>query len=315
MHCKNCDCVLKFRYQTVCEEIMKKKLQTAFDVRQYMISEDFELYYYEDRDLTKVASHSHDYYEFCFFMEGNVSMKIDKNIYPVHPGDMIFIPPYLSHKVVIHNNDIPYKRFVFWVSKDFCERLHKEAPNYTYIIEQAQLNECYLFHLDGIAFNTAQSKIIRLLEEMQTEHFGKQAQVSLYVKDLILHINRLAYEQIEPQRYNEDSTLATGLISYIDEHLEEVLTLDRLANEFYASKYYIAHIFKENFGISVHQYILKKRLSLCRDALLSKRNISELCQLYGFTDYSSFYRAFKKEFGVSPKAFRDAKVEDTTKSN
>ncbi len=292
---------------------MKKKLQTAFDVRQYMISEDFELYYYEDRNLTKVASHSHDYYEFCFFMEGDVSMKIDKNIYPVHPGDMIFIPPYLSHKVVIHNNDIPYKRFVFWVSKEFCDRLHKTSPDYTYIIRQAVVSGHYIFHLDSIAFNALQSKIIRLLEEMQTEHFGKQAQTSLYVKDLVLHINRLAYEHLEPHRYTNDSTLSVSLITYIDEHLEEELSLDRLANEFYASKYYIAHIFKENFGISVHQYILKKRLSLCRDALLSKRNISELCQLYGFTDYSSFYRAFKKEFGVSPKAFRDMQVGDTTK--
>ena len=43
---------------------MRKNLQTAFSTRQYMISQDFEIYYYNDLNLEKVPLHSHDYYEF-----------------------------------------------------------------------------------------------------------------------------------------------------------------------------------------------------------------------------------------------------------
>ena len=49
---------------------MKKNLQTAFITRQHMLSRDFELYYYNDHNLSKVDLHSHNYYEFYFFMEG-----------------------------------------------------------------------------------------------------------------------------------------------------------------------------------------------------------------------------------------------------
>ena len=57
---------------------MKKQLQTKFSNRQYMVSKDFEIYYYNDRNLQNVKSHSHDYYEFYFFINGNVSIYIDE---------------------------------------------------------------------------------------------------------------------------------------------------------------------------------------------------------------------------------------------
>ena len=47
---------------------MKKNLQSAFHTRQYMLSKDFEIYYYSDYYLSKVESHTHNYYEFYFFV-------------------------------------------------------------------------------------------------------------------------------------------------------------------------------------------------------------------------------------------------------
>lgn len=292
---------------------MKKKLQSTFESRQYMLSRDFELYYYDDKDLAKVESHSHNYFEFYFFIEGDVSMQIGKQTYRVRSGDMMLIPPHVPHRLIIHSPKTPYRRFVFWISKEFYEHLSQLSSAYMYLIEYVDAHKDYLFQMDPVSFNTLQSKMIRLLEEMHAERFGKDEQIALYISDFILHINRLVYEKNEPKNQPLNTSLYSNLVEYIEQHLDEDLTLERLADEFYVSKYHIAHVFKENVGLSIHQYITKKRLSLCQEAIRAKMNISEVYHAYGFGDYSSFYRAFKKEFGISPKEFRDIQLKVISK--
>lgn len=288
---------------------MKRRLQTAFQPRQYMLSQDFELYYYEDRDMPKVSLHSHSYYEFYFFLEGNVQMQIENEVYPIQTGDIMLIPPHISHRPIIKNQDIPYRRFVFWISQDYCNHLLQSSPDYAYIMQHVEIEKKYFFHTVQIASQAIQSKILRLLEEMRSEKFGRNAQISICVNDLILSLNRLAYDQNTPKSRSSERLLYQQLTEYIGDHLEEDLSLEKLAQKFFVSKYHIAHVFKDNIGMSIHQYITKKRLDLCKDAISGKMSITEAYHMYGFGDYSSFYRAFKKEYGFSPKDYRDMQME------
>ena len=240
-------------------------------------------------------------------------MQIGKHTYNVRSGDLMLIPPHTPHRLIIHSPKTPYRRFVFWISKNFCEHLSQLSSAYMYLINYVNEHKDYLFQMDPVSFNTLQSKMIRLLEEMHGERYGKEEQIALYISDFILYINRLVYEQREPQTQAVNTSLYSNLVEYIEQHLDEELSLERLADEFYVSKYHIAHVFKENVGLSIHQYITKKRLSLCQEAIRAKMNITEVYHAYGFGDYSSFYRAFKKEFGISPKEFRDIQLKVISK--
>lgn len=283
---------------------MKKNLESTFHVDRYMSAKNFELYYYNDYEPDKIALHTHDYYEFYFFLEGDISMQVGKQIFPVRHGDFMLIPPHHPHKALIHSTSTPYRRFVFWVSTEYYELLLKTSADYGYLLQYIKKNKTFLFHSSTIEFNTTQHKILLLIEELHAERFGKNAWLTLNVNDLILHLNRMIYEQNHTAYVREDE-LYRRLLLYINENIEGDLSLEHLSAVFYISKYYIAHVFKDNLGISIHQYITKKRLTLCREAILSSANISEIYQTFGFGDYSSFYRAFKKEFGISPKDFRD----------
>ncbi|MCI8357557.1 MAG: AraC family transcriptional regulator [Lachnospiraceae bacterium] len=294
---------------------MKKNLQTAFSPRQYMLSQDFEIYYYndshKDRLRCQVKEHAHDYYEFYFFLEGNVSIRIDNVEHPLKTGSMVLIPPGVSHQAVIHDTEIPYRRFVFWVSGSFYTKLSEESGDYVYLMQKAQKHGKYISCYDMISFNALQSKIFRLIEEIHSERFGKTAQISLCVQDLLLHLNRTAYDKDHPNTTDKEQGLYRHLLQYIETHLDEELSLDSLAGQFYVSKYHIAHVFKENLGLSVHRYITKKRLAMCRDAILGQREIGEACLMCGFKDYSSFFRSFKKEYGLSPKAYKERFLSDS----
>ncbi len=284
---------------------MHKKLQSRFSTRQYMLSKDYELYYYHDTSLKKVDIHTHDYYEFYFFLGGNVSLQIDKDIHTVSPGDMVIVPPGLAHKPIIHNVSEPYSRFVFWISSEFCNHLLSLSADYGYLMQLVTTRKTYVFHNDKITFNSIIAKLTRLLEEMQSNRFGKGAQIPVFVMDLLLFLNRLVYEQHHPVSTGDSDSLYQNICNFIETHIEEDLSLERISREFFMSKYHIAHIFKDNLGLSIHQYITKKRLTYCRQSILSGMSITNAYETFGFGDYSSFYRAFKKEYGISPKDFRD----------
>ena len=283
---------------------MKKNLQSAFHTRQYMLSKDFEIYYYSDYYLSKVESHTHNYYEFYFFLEGNVDMIIEGDVFSMHPGDLVLIPPKIRHHAEIRNQELPYRRFVFWISREYCKRLLELSPDYVYLMQHVEVAGDYVFSNDIITFNTIQSKVFALIDEMRSNRFGRDARISLCVNDLILHLNRIVHERNYPRSEKEDKNLYQSLAEYIEKNLEGNLSLEHLAEVFYVSKYHIAHTFTDHTGLSIHQYITKKRLTACREAILGGSEITQAYLMFGFGDYSSFYRAFKKEYGISPREFR-----------
>lgn len=279
--------------------IMKEKLQTKFATRQYMISDTFELYYYSTVDVPGVKEHTHTHYEFYLFLEGAISLEIDGVLYTPTPGDLLLIPPGVPHHLVMHDLSVPYRRFVFWVSATFAEQLRARSADYVYLMEYAAENQKYLFPLDSVEFNTIQYRTIRLIEEMRSDHFGKETQIFLYVSDLLMQINRTVYEQHHPLTRKAQLSLYEQLCFYINEHLSEDLSLERLAAELFVSKYHIAHVFKDEIGMSIHQYISKKRLARCREALLGDvpvtiRSFQMHCLLCTFQEVFNMFQMWGK---------------------
>ncbi len=283
---------------------MKKNLISPFKSRQYMLQKDFELYYYNDTHMKPVADHAHDYYEFYFYLEGKVSINIDGMGHVLRAGDIIVIPPKTVHHMDILNPNVPYRRFVFWVSCSFMDHLRERTADYAYIAERAEDRRLFITNFDPAAFSAFENRIFRLLEEIHARRFGRDEYILLAVDELILALSRAAYTKDTPAGKTEELTLSEKLIDYIDGHLEEDLSLELLSQKFFVSRYHIAHTFTDTFGVSLHRYVQKKRLEKSRHLIMSGIPATSAFLQCGFTDYSSFYRAFKAEFGISPKECR-----------
>ena len=154
--------------------------------------------------------------------------------------------------------------------------------NYIYLMQQAIIKKPYYFHFETIELNAIQYKIFCLIEEILSDRFGKETMIKLQVNDLILHLNRIVYERNHNVRTDEKKSLMEALLELINNHIDQNLSLEYLASQLYVSKYYIAHIFKDQLGISIHQYIIRQRLTICRDALLCGMPVAKLSEIYGF---------------------------------
>ena len=282
---------------------MKKKLRSEFNSRQYMLSRDFELFYYSDLHFSSVGLHSHPYTEVYLFCEGEVDMEIEGRRRALQSGDVLVLPPGTAHRAVVRSGEAPYRRFVFWLSEDFCRVLRAESPDYLLLFDRAREGREYVHPMGPLEYNSLRSKLFALLEELHTDRFGRDARIGLCVRDLLLTLSRIVFQRRKTRAKGGTVSSFQAITDFIADHLDADLSLDALERELYLNKYHIAHLIRENTGLSLHQYITKKRLAACCEAMQGGESITECCARTGFLNYSGFYRAFLKEYGLSPSAY------------
>ena len=283
---------------------MGQKITSEFITRQFMNSMDFELYYYEDAKQPPVIQHTHDYYELYFFFEGNVNYVIQDKTYHLSTGDFLILPPKLSHGPIFLDFCRPYRRFVVWIHPEFFHQIMNQWEDLYQCFRYAISEHCYHYHTGALTFQEIQGRLVQIITEKKSSVCFHQTEAQLLLASLLVKLNRIIYEQNHSIVTKAEVDRYQMICNYIAQNLDSDLSLATLSQQFFLSKYYIAHLFKQTIGISLHQYIIKKRLESIQLAILSGAVISDVYLQYGFKDYSSFYRAFKKEFGCSPKEFR-----------
>ncbi len=288
---------------------MKKQYRSDFDRRQNMRKENYEIFYYSDSHFQSVAEHRHDYYEFYFPVSGKIEMEIEGKRTPLSNRDAVVVPPRTIHRAVTENSERSYCRYVFWISAAYFRKLCTNMKGLSYVTDQAEAG-VYIHHFSENEYSLIQSKILRLIEEDRSERYGGDDFTGLCICDLILTLSRLVYEHDHTQTVRQPEDPVQVMMQYIETNLDEDLSLEALGSRFFLSRSHIAHIFLDRTGMSVHRYVTKKRLERCADEIRTGRPISQVYQDYGFRDYSVFFRAFKKEFSISPAGYRAMYLHD-----
>ena len=108
------------------------------------------------------------------------------------------------------------------------------------------------------------------------------------------------------QRQNHTQrTHIERICAYVQGHLTEELTLERVAREAYLSRCYICQIFKSLVGCTFGEYVKRERIQRARALLAStNRSIEEIAAACGFHSATYFATVFKGIMGMTPSAFR-----------
>ncbi|MCI9060803.1 MULTISPECIES: AraC family transcriptional regulator [Romboutsia] len=268
------------------------------------LNDNFKIFHIRDKKDIKFEYHHHDFSKIVILIDGDLTYYIEGKAYILKPWDILFINKNEIHKPVINPNKY-YERIVIWLNPDFMAKYAQGNNNLLKCFEVAIKNNYNLLRL-----NIKSIEIIKnIIQDIQgcdnSNEFGSEIlKESLFVQLMVL-MNRL-FLNSDKNRDMEDiqyDKTIEGVLNYINSNLENDLSIDTIASNFFISKYYLMRKFKSQIGSSIHNYIIQKRLILAKSLISEGLTMSNVCSKCGFNDYSSFVRAFKKVYGVSPSNY------------
>lgn len=274
---------------------MPKKLRFNIDGIHYSHTLD------EHPDPDESVMHAHDGYEILYFISGHGSYHVESTTYPLRPGCALLMRPGEVHKLSI-NPDTPYERVVI----QFDDRT---------IAANSHLHETLLDPFNdrplgtGNQFTPEEYDSRFLMQYWQRiEHIGADVEGSVYVRTAlpaILAEFHYSFHHRRRQAQDDDNrSLIQEILAYVNSHLYDDLSLEKLCATFYISKTQLGRLFRHATGSTTWDYILVKRLIEARRMILSGTPATQAAVNCGFRDYSAFYRAYKKRYAISPAAER-----------
>ena len=279
---------------------MRERTQ-LFDPRQNMRRTDYEIFHYRDQKPSDVEVHHHDFFEIYLFLSGQVEYRVEGQLYHPQNGDLILINPMELHQPILHPGKQPYERIVLWISKTYLERFDQGPESLIRCFDTSLPTHSNLIHPTPSQHEQLQSLMEALVRERSCGDYASGLCAEGILMQFLVLVNRLALrapqETADP---GETPALISQVLSYINDHYREELSLELLAQRFYVSKYHLSHTFSKTVGTSVYRYIILKRLMIAKQLLQSGASPGTVYAGCGFGDYANFYRAFKAQYGISP---------------
>jgi len=283
---------------------MRERAQ-HFDPRQTMQQQDFEIFHYKDLVKEDLAVHHHDFYEIYLFLGGDVEYWVDGHILHLEPGDLLLINPMELHRPIVKPDCSVYERIVLWIDKSYLESLSNHEISLSRCFDNTIPTHNNLLRPSGTSRSDIMAGMSELIREFYSNEYGAHSCACGILLQLMVEINRIALRNTSTtgqEQYKELSPLISRVLSYINDHYDENLSLDGLASHFFVSKYHLSHEFNRGVGVSVYRYIMLKRLLIAKQLLSEGQSPGEVYGKCGFGDYTTFFRAFKAEYGISPGA-------------
>jgi AraC-like DNA-binding protein len=238
--------------------------------------------------------HMHDKMEIYYLIRGDVEYHVENQVYLPKAGDIMIMRAGELHASQLDANyKAPYERY----NLRFSPELLQETLNSRLL--QPFLNrptgECNLYRADEIPSQYVRSCLERMFAR-KNEH---RERVMSYLIPILQEIYDVWITREISKEKCHDS-LASEIISYINHNLSTLRSPQELTEKFYLSNSQIYREFRAYTGTSIWNYVRTKRLIAAREQMQNGEHPAQAAALCGFEDYSTFYRAYKRQFGCNP---------------
>lgn len=259
---------------------------------------DNELYSHHTTDThpntEDFPMHAHEWMEVFFFISGHGNYQVEGTLYPLQPNDIFIIRASEAHRLIVHS-DQTYERIAIHFSPSLIAKVDPDLWLLRPFIDRplGQMNR----------FSADNEKMAHLRNAFADFNFDNVENIHLNLMGrLLMFLTALngVYDSAAMHHIPEQG-LQSQLVKYVNEHLFEHISLQSVAEHFYLSRSQISRIFQQATGSSLWEYVSIKRLLAARAMIQRGESAGVAAITCGFSDYSSFFRAYRAHFGHSPK--------------
>lgn len=237
--------------------------------------------------------HTHDVCELLLFKSGTASYIVEGKSYPLKKNCLVFTRPACIHTIRIESDE-PYERYNLLFDQELL------LPE-TYNAIPKNLDVLYLD--SGHIIVKLFKKMDMYFQQLSETEFNRV--LSLLIEEIFLNI-RLAAEQQPEHSAAPNNPLIQQAITYIEEHIATLTSIEEICNALFITKSHLHHLFTRHMQITPKKYITSKRLSLAQQAIRAGAKPTEVYLQYGFHNYVTFFRDYKRFFGHCPSEESDA---------
>lgn len=269
------------------------------------LKEPFRVFHLRDNVSGEMSLHYHDFDKIIVFWGGKVNYMIEGCYYELKPGDIVLVGHGQIHRPVI-DNQVPYERSILYISTEYLRRYLTQEYDPSLCFARASSEKSYVLRLPEAVRAEAERTLLRLERCSAGKQYGYELEMQLLFLTFMLEINRIVeggrgFREISPEAVFNQKIVE--ILNYIGEHLTGEISVDGLADRFYVSKYHLMRTFKKETGYTIHRYITEKRMILAKEKLLSGSPAVKVSEECGYSDYSTFLRAFSQNTGMTPSEF------------
>jgi AraC-like DNA-binding protein len=263
----------------------------------------FRLIYRHRMENRKSKYHYHDLMELIYVHDGAGTIFIDPLFYDMNAGDLFIIPGDVIHQtihtgqtlsVVLFRSTLIKSAYIgenFDLLDIFRSRSH---PEYKLSLSAEQRRPIEQFLAD-------------IRSELRGRSLGRHHAILAVLQRLLVEVARLdhADKPARPSPIAQGRTWMNDILSYIEDHLSEDLTLTHLASQALVSPAHFSRVFRQMTGFHLPEYLNIKRMMLAKELLIrTSLPIHIIAERCCFTSVSHFYKTFRKHFGYTPGDYR-----------
>ena len=215
--------------------------------------------------------------------------------------DIVLVNAGEVHKPIL-NDDSIYERIIIYVSPQLIDDYVSKGYDLACCFKQAYANQSHVLRLAATKGSRLADTIKGLDSTLrETNEYANELYQKLLFLEFLIQLNRITlHGGIEYINTFSSNKKIVEILDFLNKNLTNRISIDELADKFYMSRYHLMHTFKEETGCTIGSYITTKRLLLARDMIRDGSSVSAACDACGFGSYSSFIRAYRKQFHSTP---------------